>query len=128
MPFCPQCRAEYRPGFTHCVDCEVYLVDTLSSDEGDDAGDGPSWVKLTEVTAEVEAQLIQGYLESIGIECAIENLKFHAEPVNFGPLSRIRLHVLDSELQAAREALEKLPEISDLPETVEGPDTGAGEG
>jgi hypothetical protein len=23
---CPQCRAEYRPGFTHCVDCDVDLV------------------------------------------------------------------------------------------------------
>jgi hypothetical protein len=24
--FCPQCHAEYRPGFTHCADCEVELV------------------------------------------------------------------------------------------------------
>lgn len=24
--FCPQCRAEYRPGFTHCTDCDVDLV------------------------------------------------------------------------------------------------------
>jgi len=23
---CPQCKAEYRPGFTHCVDCDVDLV------------------------------------------------------------------------------------------------------
>ncbi len=27
--FCPQCKAEYRPGFTHCTDCDVDLVDTL---------------------------------------------------------------------------------------------------
>lgn len=26
---CPQCRAEYRPGFTHCTDCDVDLVDAL---------------------------------------------------------------------------------------------------
>lgn len=25
--FCPECKAEYRPGFTHCVDCDVDLVD-----------------------------------------------------------------------------------------------------
>lgn len=25
--FCPQCRAEYRPGFTRCSDCEVELVE-----------------------------------------------------------------------------------------------------
>jgi hypothetical protein len=24
--FCPQCKAEYRRGFTHCVDCDVDLV------------------------------------------------------------------------------------------------------
>lgn len=27
--FCPECKAEYRPGFTHCVDCDVDLVDAL---------------------------------------------------------------------------------------------------
>jgi hypothetical protein len=25
---CPQCRAEYRPGFTRCSDCDVELVET----------------------------------------------------------------------------------------------------
>jgi hypothetical protein len=29
---CPQCKAEYRPGFTHCVDCDVDLVDELPND------------------------------------------------------------------------------------------------
>lgn len=24
--FCPKCKAEYRPGFTHCADCDVDLV------------------------------------------------------------------------------------------------------
>lgn len=27
--FCPQCKAEYRRGFTHCVDCDVDLVSEL---------------------------------------------------------------------------------------------------
>jgi hypothetical protein len=27
--FCPECQAEYRPGFTHCADCDVDLVGTL---------------------------------------------------------------------------------------------------
>jgi len=27
--FCPECKAEYRSGFTHCVDCDVDLVQEL---------------------------------------------------------------------------------------------------
>jgi hypothetical protein len=29
--FCPQCKAEYRPGFTRCADCDVDLVYELES-------------------------------------------------------------------------------------------------
>jgi hypothetical protein len=29
MPFCPTCRAEYRPGIERCADCDVPLVDEL---------------------------------------------------------------------------------------------------
>jgi hypothetical protein len=28
--FCPQCKAEYRPGFTRCSECDVDLVERLS--------------------------------------------------------------------------------------------------
>jgi hypothetical protein len=27
--FCPLCKAEYRPGFSHCSDCDVDLVERL---------------------------------------------------------------------------------------------------
>lgn len=27
--FCPECRAEYRPGFTRCSDCDVELVPAI---------------------------------------------------------------------------------------------------
>ena len=33
--FCPECRAEYRPGFTHCADCDVDLVAELHNPESD---------------------------------------------------------------------------------------------
>jgi hypothetical protein len=31
--FCPECRAEYRSGFTHCTDCDVDLVAELPMPE-----------------------------------------------------------------------------------------------
>lgn len=33
--FCPQCRVEYRPGFTHCSDCDVDLVYELPATGAD---------------------------------------------------------------------------------------------
>jgi hypothetical protein len=30
--FCPQCRAEYREGFTECSECQVHLVEQLPPD------------------------------------------------------------------------------------------------
>ncbi|MHB1688476.1 MAG: putative signal transducing protein [Ignavibacteriaceae bacterium] len=29
--FCPKCKAEYRKGYTICVDCEVDLVESLGA-------------------------------------------------------------------------------------------------
>jgi len=31
--FCPECKAEYRPGFTRCSDCDVDLVEELPERE-----------------------------------------------------------------------------------------------
>jgi hypothetical protein len=31
--FCPECEAEYRPGFTRCSDCDVNLVESLEETE-----------------------------------------------------------------------------------------------
>jgi hypothetical protein len=32
--FCPNCGIEYRPGFTHCNDCDVDLVEELPGENG----------------------------------------------------------------------------------------------
>ena len=31
--FCPQCHAEYMPGFTRCADCDVELVEMPAVDK-----------------------------------------------------------------------------------------------
>jgi hypothetical protein len=34
--FCPECKAEYRPGFTQCSDCAVDLVEELPKEQSVD--------------------------------------------------------------------------------------------
>lgn len=63
------------------------------------------WVLLQEIASETEARLLQGYLESAGIACEVESMVYHAEPVTFGQLSRVRLWVLADELEAAQALL-----------------------
>jgi len=33
MMYCPQCKAEYRAGFTHCADCDVDLVHAFPEED-----------------------------------------------------------------------------------------------
>lgn len=64
--FCPQCRVEYRPGFTHCTDCDVDLVHESLLD----AGVYPQ-VRKTELPGQLSCTLWRGkdphfYLELVG--------------------------------------------------------------
>ena len=38
--FCPQCKAEYRQGFTRCADCEVDLVYEIVKSLAEQAPEG----------------------------------------------------------------------------------------
>lgn len=40
--FCPNCKSEYRQGFTRCADCGVDLVEHLSQDFSEDDGEIPT--------------------------------------------------------------------------------------
>jgi len=63
------------------------------------------WVALRTVASEEEAIFMQGMLEAEGIPCTLESLKYHAEPVNLGMLSEIRVHVMETDLRRAQELL-----------------------
>ena len=64
-----------------------------------------SWVALRTVASEEEAFFMQGMLEAEEIPCTLESLKYHAEPVNLGMLSEVRVHVMETDLQRAQERL-----------------------
>lgn len=58
------------------------------------------------MASDVEARLIQGRLETEGIPCSLQSLKFWAEPVNVGRLAELKLYVLEDDLEEAKELLE----------------------
>jgi len=120
---CPSCGAEYRPGFARCADCDVALEHAGTTLAEKDTDAPPDWTQLCTLSSESEATLLQGYLESEGGPCSIESLVFHAEPFTFGPLAKVRVHVLSTD----RERADRLLSERDLVAASEsglGPDSG----
>lgn len=76
MPWCPYCRVEYRPGFTHCADCGALLVETpppLPAEADPSLLDRPGRRPLSDPTPlttlpdPVQAGLLAGLLEENGL-------------------------------------------------------------
>ena len=69
--FCPQCKAEYRPGFIRCSDCDIELVDRLPDEQNasiDFQEVGPAeWVVVATVQSLIEKGQICSFLEANGI-------------------------------------------------------------
>jgi hypothetical protein len=70
--YCPQCRSEYRQGFTRCSDCDVDLVAELPRDE---AHDDPNLVKVYETGDAALIPLIESLLEDAKIEYEVTNTR-----------------------------------------------------
>jgi hypothetical protein len=69
---------------------------------------GGAWRELTTVTDDAEARLFEGWLENEGIECQLESLMFTQEPVQFGLLGGVRIHVRAADHARATALLEQL--------------------
>jgi hypothetical protein len=68
--FCPQCRSEYREGFTRCADCDVDLVPELPRDV---QRENVELVKVYESGDGSIIPLIESLLEDAGIEFEVTN-------------------------------------------------------
>lgn len=68
-------------------------------------GGTTSWVEIASTGTEDEATLLSGFLVNSGIPAQIENVKFSAEPINFGTMGDIRVYVPSEHEQRAIELL-----------------------
>jgi len=71
--FCPICRAEYRPGFTHCSDCNTELVPDLPPEIPQEEHD---IVNLYSPNSETEPAIIKSLLDAEGINYFVKNENF----------------------------------------------------
>lgn len=109
--FCPECKAEYRPGFTHCVDCDVDLVDALPAEPAAGSAqpsqlDDPSviWVGDSESDCLEQCQL----LKEADIPYEVAQL-VKERSRGMGVTSRYELAVSAADARRAKELLQ-LPE------------------
>jgi Putative prokaryotic signal transducing protein len=95
--YCPNCRSEYRPGFTRCKDWDVALVAELGPEEE------PEFVDLVEVLSIADAgqvSLIKSILEAEEIPYLSQGENF-----NLGRNIAVRFLVPRDYLAQAREIL-----------------------
>jgi len=98
--FCPKCKAEFRPGFTRCANCNIDLVESLSAAAPVSAPAGPrlpasSPLSLVEYCGFVSLEDArrardQLFSETIGSEIAI---RVAPHPEGLGPHEEYWLRV-----------------------------------
>ncbi len=73
--FCPNCKTEYRPGFTRCADCGAELVDLLPEEEEvteNREPDNDELVPVLQTWDRADVLSIRTALDPVGIEYFIQ--------------------------------------------------------
>ncbi|UCD10207.1 MAG: DUF2007 domain-containing protein [Dehalococcoidales bacterium] len=115
MPYCPNCRDEFRDWVEECPDCKVKLVNELPPLPEEFIKEG-GLVHVATAPNEIEARLWKGILEEEGILSMIkvaESLNLYLSPLAL----EHRLYVLEEDEQKALEILDGIvdfePEYED---------------
>lgn len=123
--FCPQCKSEYRQGFTRCADCDVDLIASLP--EAGEAGFNPArrgtLVRLWEGENLALHVKLREALEQVGIPyydkpqgSYIGSRRYDPWPFYSRPKFGFEIAVLSSDQAAGKEVLEKL--LAEEPEDM----------
>lgn len=81
MPFCANCRFEYRDGISLCPDCNMPLVPELPTRTAATSPD-QSWVAICSVVNDLSSSLARGALESRNIPSIVMSSTFKAYGVD----------------------------------------------
>jgi hypothetical protein len=124
--FCPNCGIEYRPGFTHCNDCDVDLVEELAAEGEGGAAEG--------VASKDELQLLwHGTQGNVFTEITLAlddaGIRYNREKLDarlaFGGSAPLNIWVPADQIDAARKVLaDTLTLLSQPVATLDVPDSG----
>jgi hypothetical protein len=111
--YCPQCRIEYRDGFTECSDCRVPLLPGSCppdpSDPPDPFNPDLELVVVLETNDSIELALAKGLLEDAGIPLfVLGQIATLVQDVDGFLRKWVRLQVPRDREAEAREILEQL--------------------
>lgn len=68
MPYCPDCRYEYKHGIEHCPDCGAKLVDELKEENIESI----DYVPFRSLPSRLYAEMLKQALENEGIPAIIK--------------------------------------------------------
>lgn len=83
MAFCPNCEAEYKEGIEVCPDCQVKLVDELTSENRVHDRSDAEPVPLQSFKTGAEAEMVRELLNQNGIRSFVEGGDFAVIPSSF---------------------------------------------
>jgi hypothetical protein len=123
--YCPECRTEYREGFTECADCHVALLAGAPAEPPDPFDPGMELVVALEAENGVELAMAKGLLEEAGIPFfALGQITRLVNDVDPFLNKRIRVQVPRDREAEAKELLEPLLHPETYPPTTD-EDAGA---
>jgi hypothetical protein len=119
MPFCPECKYEYRAGITTCPDCDVALIESLPVEPepkkyeiGEDEHANKGLVSIYSTNDEAEAAHIKELLEASGIEAMEQSgMTFYGKPLH--ELAYGKIFVFESDAVEARRIIELAAEVEE---------------
>ena len=116
--YCPQCRAEYRDGFTECSDCQVPLLAGAPPEPHSGFNPDLDLVVVLETNDGIQLAMAKGLLEDAGIPFfVLGQIATLVQDVDAFLHKWVRLQVPRDREAEARQLLEQLlaPEDSATP-------------
>lgn len=107
MPFCPECKYEYREGIVMCPDCDVKLVGNLAAaNEPTVEETNAVMVSVFSTDSQIEANLVKDMLQASGIEAFDQpDMSFYGNFAN--TLANLEVYVLQSDAPRAKKLIQE---------------------